>query len=146
MGKKHLVDEDNVIALAKKCPDWKKGLSELFPDIFPRTLFPCGTIFLGRDEATLWQLRHAPGNKQYLLTDMWTGYNYKRPDKGITRDEVWIFHRVNNKEIEVPAADLGLRPVPKEHWAYCFETILCSVVPKIRQMSTKGAESDAKET
>ena len=34
MGKKLEIDEEKVLELSKKCPDWKGGLEALFPEAF----------------------------------------------------------------------------------------------------------------
>jgi hypothetical protein len=129
MGKILQIDEDNVKALAKKCPQWKDGLKELFPEAFPQRMFECGTIFAthpkeGKD-AVLYKLRHAPGNKQYCLADLLTGFNMrdnKSSGRGSGTDTLY-FYRKTSKMIEIPIDELGLSVVPMGVWLSSVQTV-----------------------
>jgi hypothetical protein len=119
MGKILEIDEDRVKAVAKKCPEWKAGLKELFPGAFPQNKFLCGTVFTRELDKTVWQLRHAPGNKQYCLTDVFSGYNM------LKHGGLLIFSRnPPSKEIEVPVEDLGLKVVKQPFWS----EVICRIL------------------
>lgn len=125
---KLIVLKSRVEAAAKKCPQAKNVLKELFPEVFKATGYRCGSIFAAQagihcsptqktllkyksggwalknpsgiayESSALIQLVHTRTSKQYRLIHMNTGYAWD--------DSVYKRIHSGSKLITIPAEDL----------------------------------------
>lgn len=111
------ITEDMARAAMKKarCEESKTILRELFPEAYLKTEFACGTVFFSKKLGKVYQLRHAPEPRIYVLTDLFTGFNYGRTDRA---DSTIFFKRNSSaKEIEIdPSLIETLELVEYKDW------------------------------
>jgi hypothetical protein len=112
------ITKEKVLEAAKKCASAKQVLSTLFPEVFEKKLYKCGTIFvegnkpLPTDTETIplaylgrfWILAHSAKPKEYHLINMRTGFS----DSLAPTSSTWpTFRRESPHGIEIPDEDLG---------------------------------------